>query len=377
MAEPRRLKTPSLLLIAACTLAAGSLNAHHGGAVYDRTNSISVRGSVTKFNFVFPHTLVYIAVTEPDGETVEWSGELTTPNRLARGIGGGGTPTSIKWTANTLLPGDIVELTGYPARNGAPSMHIMKLVDANGRALIGGEAMPVERGTVQQDPLPDGQGADLRGVWMRNYEHRYQNYAFTEAPPPMTPWAQARFQQSRPTFGTNSVAVLETNDPVYRCQPPGVPRIYAHPSPFEIFQLSDRVVIVYEFQHHVRQIYTDGRDYPEGRPASWMGESVGRWDGDTLVVESRNFRDETWIDRRGVPHSDQLRVTERFQRESDDRLVVDIQVEDPVAFTEPWSTQRLFDSVNWTIAENVCVDTDSFEEFSEFERGVLEYVADP
>ena len=377
MAELMRQKISSLLLIAAWLLVANSVNAHHGGAVYDSAREVTVRGSVTKFNFVFPHTLVYISVTEPDGETVEWSGELTTPNRLARGIGGGGTPTSIKWTANTLLPGDVIELTGNPARNGAPSMRIMRLVDANGRALIGGDAMPVERGTARQDPLPSGQGADLRGVWMRNYAHRYENYAFSEAPPPMTPWAQARFQQSRPAFGPDSVAVAESDDPVYRCFPPGVPRIYAHPAPFEIFQVSDRVVIVYEFQHHVRQIFTDGRSRAEGRPAAWMGESVGRWDGDTLVVESTNFRGETWIDRRGVPHSDQLHVTERFRRESDDRLVVDIRVEDPVAFAEPWTAQRLFDSVNWTIAESVCVDTEAFEEFSEFERGVLEYVADP
>ncbi len=377
MAELIRRSVPSLLLLAASTLTAGSLNAHHGGAVYDSSQTVTARGSVTKFDFVFPHTLVHIAVTEPDGEVREWSGELTTPNRLARGIGGGGTPTSIKWTANTLLPGDIIELTGQPARNGAPSMRIMRLVDANGRALIGGEAMPVERGTARQDPLPAGQGADLRGVWMRNYEHRWQNYAFTEAPPPMTPWGQTRFEQSRPAFGPDSVAVAESDDPVYRCLPPGVPRIYAHPAPFEILQLADRVVIVYEFQHHVRQIYTDGRGYPEGRPRAWMGEAVGRWDGDTLVVESTNFRGETWIDRRGVPHSDQLRVTERFRRESDDRLVLDIRVEDPVAFTEPWTAQRLFDSVNWTIAESVCVDSESFEEFAEFEREVLEYGADP
>lgn len=372
-----KLNTLRLLAISICTLGVGNASAHHGGAVYDGTREVTVRGSVTKFNFVFPHTLVFIAVEEPDGETVEWSGELTTPNRLARGIGGGGSSTSIKWTANTLLPGDVIELTGNPARNGAPSMRIMRLLDANGRALIGGDAMPVERGTAHQDPLPDGQGADLRGVWMRNYEHRYQNYAFTEAPPSMTPWAQARFEQSRPAFGPDSVAVAESNDPAYRCFPPGLPRIYAHPAPFEIFQFSDRVLIVYEFQHTVRQIFTDGRGYPEGRPASWMGESIGRWDGDTLVVESRNFRPETWIDRRGVPHSDQLRVTERIRRESDERLVVDIEVEDAVAFTEPWTTQRLFDSVNWTIEESACVDSEAFEEFSEFERGVLEYVPDP
>ncbi len=346
--------------------------AHHGGALYDSTQTVTVRGSVTRFQFVFPHVLVYIAVPDEDGETVEWSGELTTPNRLARGISAGG-PTSIRWTANSLLPGDVIELTGNPARNGAPSMRIRGLVDSSGHALIGGEAVSIESGSRSQEPLPGGQGADLRGVWIRRYEHAWENYAFTEALPPMTPWALARFQESRPVFGPDAVAVVETNDPTYQCLPPGLPRIYAHPAAFEVFQFADRVMIVYEFHQRFRHIYTDGRAHRTGRPATWMGESVGHWEGDTLVVESVNFNDRTWIDRRGVPHSDQLHVTERFRRDGDGQLIVEITVVDPVAFTEPWSARRVFDSVNWRLEENVCMENSLFEEFSEFEREVLEY----
>jgi len=349
---------------------------HHGASLYDTTRTVTVRGSVTQFKFVFPHTLVYVAVTDADGRTVEWSGELTTPNRLARGVGGGAA-TSIKWTAHTLQPGDVIELTGSPARNGAPSMRIEGIVDANGRALIGGEALSMEKAAKPVGPLPAGQGADLRGVWMRRYEHRYENYAFTEEPPAMTPWAAERFSASKPAFGPDAVPVAETNDPIYRCLPPGVPRIYAHPAPFEIFQHTDRVVIVYEFQHEVRQVYTDGRGHREGRPASWMGDPIGHWEGETLVVESTHFNDKTWIDRRGVPHSDQLQVTERIYRSGDDELTVDLRVEDPVAFSEPWTARRIFDRVGWTLEENVCVDSALFEEFSQFERGVLDYEAQP
>jgi len=252
-------------------------------------------------------------------------------------------------------------------------MRIRRLEDESGRTLIGGEAMDVERGAVTREPLPAGQGADLRGVWMRRYDHPYENYAFSEEPPPMTPWAQARFQASRPVFGPNAVAVADTNDPTYRCLPPGVPRIYAHPAPFEIFQFSDRVMIVYEYQHHVRLIYTDGRSRREGRPPSWMGESVGHWEDDTLVVDSANFNDMTWIDRRGVPHSDQMRVSERIHRGGDGQLIVDIQVEDPIAFSESWTARRVFDSVGWRLEESVCLENSLLEEFSEFEREVLEY----
>jgi len=267
--------TPWLLSAAIYGLAAGSLLAHHGGAVYDTTRTVDVRGSVTEFKFVFPHTLVYIAVTQPDGGTVQWSGELTTPNRLARGVGGGGASTSVRWTANTLLPGDVIELSGNPARNGAPSMRILGLADANGRSLVGGEALTIEKGARSDQPLPAGNGTDLRGVWMARYEHRWENFAFSKEPPAMTPWAQTRFQQSRPAFGPDAVAVAQTSDPVYRCLPPGVPRIYAHLAPFEIFQLSELC------PDHLRiptSGSTDfyGRPWPHAGPAGVLDGRVGR-----------------------------------------------------------------------------------------------------
>jgi len=353
-------------------LASAPASAHHGQAVYDLTREVTVRGPVTQFKFVFPHTLIYIAVEGEDGKTVEWSGELTTPNRLARGIAGGATPTPIKWTSTTLVPGDVIAMTGNPARNGAPSMRILRVVEASGRALIGDPPAEVSKAAAPQEPLAANNGADFRGVWMRRYPYRWQNFAFTEALPPMTPWAQARFETTKPTFGPRAVPVSETNDPVYECYPPGMPRLYAHPAPFEIFQLADRVLIVYEFHHHVRQIYTDGRGHDDGRPITWLGDSIGHWEGETLVVETTKVNDKTWVDRRGVPHSDQLRVIERFSRDGDE-LAVELTVEDPIAFTAPWSARRVFDRMDWTLSENTCINGERFEEFESFEREVLEY----
>lgn len=100
---------------------------------------------------------------------------------------------------------------------------------------------------------------------------------------------------------------------------------------------------------------------------------MGGWEGNTLIVESVNFNDKTWIDRRGVPHSNQLRVTERFSRNGEGQLIVEITVEDPAALTESWTARRVFDSVNWRLEENVCVENELFEEFSAYEREVLEY----
>ncbi len=117
------------------TLAApAGLAAHHGAAVYDLQKTVTVTGTVTKFQFVNPHVLIYAEVKGEDGKIVEWSGELTSPIRLARGGSG-----AVKWSKDILKPGDQVTLTGSPARNGAPSLVLRKVVDGTGRVLVGGE----------------------------------------------------------------------------------------------------------------------------------------------------------------------------------------------------------------------------------------------
>jgi hypothetical protein len=109
--------------------------AHHGGAAYDSGQTITVTGPVTKFQFVNPHVLISIAVTGADGKVVEWSGELTSPNRLARMA----QPGSVRWHREILKPGDAIELTGNPAVSGAPALRLHKVVDATGTAIISGE----------------------------------------------------------------------------------------------------------------------------------------------------------------------------------------------------------------------------------------------
>jgi hypothetical protein len=199
---------------------------------------------------------------------------------------------------------------------------------------------------------------------MRDDPEPHQNYAFSVEPPSMTPWALERYNATRPTFGERGVAVADTNDPVYQCLPPGTPRIYFHPRPFEIIQTPNRILMSFEYQALLRPIYTDGRAHREDLAATWMGDATGHWEGETLVVETVNFNDKTWVDRRGLPHSDQMRVLERIHRDGD-RLIVDVTVEDPMAFTEPWTGRKVYSAVDWTIEEFVCLDNDSFTEFEE------------
>jgi len=218
-------------------------------------------------------------------------------------------------------------------------------------------------------------GGDFSGVWTRDQSASggsYENHAFTDELPPMTEWARERFEASKPTFGPRMVPVLETNDPVYECFPPGTPRIYLHPFPMEILHTPGRVAMVFEYDHLIRQIYTDGREHRTDLAAMWLGDSTGHWEGDTLVVETVNLNDKTWVDRRGVPHSDQMRVVERIRRIGEDKLQIDVRVEDPIAFTEPWTGQRNYRKVDWDIEEFVCMDNVNFESF---EQEVLEYDA--
>jgi Family of unknown function (DUF6152) len=109
------------------------LAAHHGAAIYDQSKTVTVTGTVTQFRFVNPHVLIFANVTGPDGKTVEWSGELTSPTRLARGEEEGG----VKWTRDIIKPGDTITLTGSPARNGAPALVLQQVVAGDGRVLVG------------------------------------------------------------------------------------------------------------------------------------------------------------------------------------------------------------------------------------------------
>jgi hypothetical protein len=342
--------------------------AHHGSSPYDNSVTRTVIGTVTNFQFTNPHVLIYVDVEEENGEVVNWSGELTSPNRLARAAGG--ASGNVKWSRDILVPGDVIELSGNPARNGAPSLRLRRVIDANGIAIVGEPngavaVTPAARLASEAVVASDGGSGNLSGVWMRADAEPYANYAFSEELPPMTDWAQERYQAAKPTFGENGVTVADTNDPVYQCLPPGTPRIYFHPRPFEIIQTPGRVLISYEYQQLLRAIYTDGRPHRSDLAPSWMGDSTGHWEGETLVVESVNFNENTWIDRRGVPHSDQLRVEERLSLNADGQLIVDVLVEDPVAFTEPWTGRKIYDPVDWTIEEFVCLDNLSFQDFEQ------------
>ena len=192
------------------------------------------------------------------------------------------------------------------------------------------------------DPLPrsaDGK-PDLSGVWQAvNAAHwNIQAHQAEQGIPaglgvvdgdeiPYQPWAAAQKQDN---FENRATA-----DPESKCYLPGVPRITYMPYPFQIFQTPTHVAIVYEYVHAVRRIFMDS-PHPDG-PIEWfMGDSRGRWEGDTLIVDVVHFTDQTWFDRAGNFHSEALHVIERYTPISAYHINYEVTIEDPEVFTRPW-----------------------------------------
>jgi hypothetical protein len=215
-----------------------------------------------------------------------------------------------------------------------------------------------------------GEAHDLSGVWYADHDRpnrvteRYWIYKFAEEEPPMTPWGQAQFDAAKTSFGSHPYPIKETNDPVYNsCAPPGFPRVYLHPFPMQIVQTPGEVIVLFEYDSIRHQIYMDGRAHDTSLGPTWNGDAIGHWEGDTLVADTVNLNDKTWIDRMGHPHSDELHVVERIRRVDHDHLVVDFTFEDPKAYTKKWTASLPFKLYpKWTIQEYFCEDQTTFED---------------
>jgi hypothetical protein len=213
---------------------------------------------------------------------------------------------------------------------------------------------------------------DLTGVWYPSSVNTF-NFIWTDAQGqrlntlPMTPWGEEKLKGNHPIGG--EYTALTSNDPNFSCLPPGVPNVYTHAYPFEIIDTPGREIMFFEYGHYVRQIFTDGRGHPQDANPTWMGDSTGKWEGDTLVVDSTGFNDKTWLDVSGHPHSEAMHMVERIHRADHDTLMIDITIEDPQAYTMPLKTQRKYIlKPSWNIMEYICED--NRVSFLDFEKKV-------
>ena len=214
------------------------------------------------------------------------------------------------------------------------------------------------------DGKPDLKGApprsadghpDLSGIWYLHFEGcgsfgcaDYQAgpefFNFGVKLPgglPYQPWAAALVKERMATFAKD--------DPIGLCRPGGLFRFHTYPPPRKMIQMPNLVVLLSERDVTYRQIFVDGRALPVDPEPTWNGYSTGRWEGDVLVVESNGVRDGTWIDRNGSPLTSAARVTERFRRPDFGHLQIEITVDDPKAYTRPWTV---------TLTQDLAVDTD-------------------
>lgn len=163
---------------------------------------------------------------------------------------------------------------------------------------------------------------------------------------PMLPWAAKVFERR---FGDES-----KDDPEGFCLPMGTPRV--NPYPWRIVQTDKLLVILYEGNvHSYRQVFLDGRAHDKNVTATWWGDSIGRWDGDTLVVDTVGFNDRAWLDADGHPRTKQAHIIERFTRPELAKMVIDITVDDPGAYSRPWNVHEVAQlAPGWDVMEYVC-----------------------
>ena len=195
---------------------------------------------------------------------------------------------------------------------------------------------------------------DFSGIWHAPSQKYLANLAADGIEVPMTPWAQQIFKQRQDNNGIDR--------PSASCLPHSVTDFDAHNTPRKILQSPGLLVMLFEGYHSFRQVFTDGRALPKDPEPAWFGYSVGRWDGDTLVVDTNGINEKTWLDDAGHPHSEALHLTERFRRVNFGRMDVQITIDDPKAYTKPWSVSFQWELMPDTdLLDWVCENNKYFE----------------
>jgi hypothetical protein len=211
-------------------------------------------------------------------------------------------------------------------------------------------------------PVPRVNGKpDLSGIWQAVGEPRAAGGLFGLGESENSRYFRdilSDFKPGEEPMTPEGAAILRRNTqpgavgPNLRCLPDGVPHADLLPEPFKIIQTPVETLMLYEVETIFRQIFTDGRKLPDDPAPAWLGYSVGRWDGDTFVIDTMGFNDLSWLDARGHGHSEDMRVEERFQRRDFGHLDVTVTITDPKTFTKP---------VTIKFVEQLLPDTDVFE----------------
>jgi hypothetical protein len=356
------------LSLAAAMLAVATTTAHYSIlAKFDDTKPATVRGVVTLVDWTNPHVHVFINVRDAKGQIANWAVELESPIDL-KGSG---------WNQETLRPGDGITVQGISARNGSRQVWARTVtVTATGREVFKvtrtAPAAPLSPrpvpkfadGTPRLGATPGASGywaypsatalvEDGVTVAMDPYGQLRNVAADAAKVAPMQPWALALYQNRQRRF-------LQ-DDPTYiNCKPPGGPRQFQQPFGVQFVEDRERqrtFLLIGGGNHNYRILYMDGRGFKgqvggdDDNPL-YYGRAEAKWDGQSLAVETRGFNEDFWFTNGGLPHTDQLQLTERFTRVDFDTLRYEVTVNDPAAYTRPWKATS---NLRWVGGEELPV----------------------
>jgi len=354
-------------VLAGLLLAAVPLMAHHEIlAKFDDKKPVTLSGIVTLVDWRNPHVHVFMNVQDSKNETLNWAIELESPIDLQQN----------GWHRDSLQPGDAITVKGMAARNGSRQAWGNSVVmTATGRTVLNVspsspppllETRPTPRWPDRQPKLGASAPGGAQGYWaypsvtalaengvnvaMDAYG-LLRNIADAPKVAPLQPWAQALYLERQRRF-------LQDDPMFLNCKPPGGPRQFQLSYGVQFVEDRERqriFVLIGSGNSNYRIIQMDGRGHAgqvggdDDNPL-YYGRSVAKWEGDTLVADTRGFNEDFWFTNGGLPHTEQLRLIERISRPDFDTLKYDVTIEDPGAYTRSWSSSS---TLRWVAGEEL------------------------
>ena len=303
-------------LIAALCLSIDEVGGHHSPAAFDRSAAVGLRGEVTRYDWKNPHVYIVVDGVNDAGQAGEWLVEADPTPLMTRS----------GWSASTLAPGDAVSIRMWPDRDSRKRHGLLiTLAKADGQTLGMRQASQPAAATV---------ASDISGIWDA-LPHFSVPIVDQDVDPP----------RSYTEAGLGARAAYDPGqNPTASCLTYPTPMLTVLPYLNEIEILDDRVRIRSELNSVVRTVYLDGRDHPADGPRTIQGHSIGRWEGQTLVVDTRLFADYRLAHGRGIPSGAQKHTVERFALSADGTdLDVEILVEDPEFVVGSYTVKTTWD----------------------------------
>jgi hypothetical protein len=329
-------------------VSAGAWAQQTSPATYDTDHKVKLQGSVTRIDWTNPRAYIFVNVKDAAGLVANWAIEIGNPLELEKA----------GWKSSALHIGDVVTVDGSPARGQSKRVLAASVVLAGKGArlfVVLGRAPPAVKGIetprwpdghVRLGPQPGKKGywgtasasalvqSSAAGVAMSR-DGVLANLADADRVAPFLPWAKSVYEYRQRS--------LLKDDPITRCLPPGGPRQFQTANGFQFVEqpeLGRILVLLGGGDRNWRVIYTDGRPLAQGDDLvlTYYGTSVGHWeDKDNLVVESVGFNERFWMTAGGLPHTEALKLTERFSRPDSNTLKYEVTVNDPRTYSKPWN----------------------------------------